>query len=138
MTMKPIYVGSINGHQVRFFRTPLNDGRPDFAWHATEDLMKAANLDPAMIEYFMRGSKADHGAVYRTIATPDGLVTVAPHCVAQGFTRAMVAVGKAPAGFPDQYHTAAFEADDRLPAKDFDEIIGAFHRHAGAIMKQGA
>jgi hypothetical protein len=129
MTTKPIYTGTINGRSVRFFETPLNDGKPDFAWHSTDDLMKAANLDPAMIDHFMRWSKADHGDVFRTIATPDGLVTVAPHFVAQGFTDAMVAVGRVPASFPNEYHTAVVSADDALPLKDIDGIIAAFHRH---------
>jgi hypothetical protein len=137
MTTKPIYTGIINGHPVRFFKTPMNDGKPDFAWHSTEDLMRAANLDTAMIEYFMRSTPSDQRSLYRTVATPDGLVTIAPHCVAQGFTGAMVAVGKAPASFPDEYHTAAFEADDKLPLKGFDEIIGAYHRHSGAITTPG-
>ncbi len=137
MINKPIYTGTINGHPVRFFKTPMNDGKPDFAWHSTEDLMKAANLTADMIEYFMRSTKADHSNLYQTVATPNGLVTVAPHCVAQGFTQAMVAVGRVPASFPDQYHIAAFEADDALPAKDFDGIVAAFHRHSGAIIKRG-
>ena len=138
MIVKPIHTGTINGHPVRFFKTPMNDGRPDFAWHSTDDLMKAANLTPEMQEYFLRSMKADHSGLYQTVATPDGLVTVAPHCAAQGFTQAMVAIGKVPASFPDEYHTAAFEADDALPFKGFDDIIGAFHRHSGAVSKKGA
>jgi len=136
MIVKPIRTGTINGHPVRFFKTPMSDGRPDFAWHSTDDLMKAANLTPEMQEYFLRSMKSDRGPLYRTVTTPDGLVTVAPHCAAQGFTRAMVAVGQVPASFPDEYLTASFEADDALPIKDFDEIIAAFHRHSGATSKK--
>ena len=138
MILKPIHTAVINGVNVRFFKTPLNDGKPDFAWHSVDDLMKAANLSKDRIEFFMQTMKADHPNAYVTVATPDGLVTIAPHFVAQGFTEAMVAIGRTPASFPHEYHTAAFDADDKLPVKDFGGIIAAFHRHSGAITKKGA
>jgi len=137
MTMKPIHVATINGHPVRFFKTPNNDGKPDFAWHSSEDLMWAANIKPAMINRFMRCCKADYGDFYRTVATPDGLVTIAPHFIAQAFTTAMVEVGHVPASFVYEYQSAGFDADDKLPEKDFDGIIAAFHRHSGTIPKTG-
>ena len=108
MTMKPIHVATINGHPVRFFKTPNNDGKPDFAWHSSEDLMWAANIKPAMINRFMRCCKADYGDFYRTVATPDGLVTIAPHFIAQAFTTAMVEVGHVPASFVYEYQSAGF------------------------------
>lgn len=130
MVSTPIYTGTINGAPVRFFKTPLNDGKPDFAWHSTEDLMKAANLSKDQLAGFMQVMKADHPNTYRTIATHDGLVTVAPHFVAQGFTAVMEHVGQVPKGFKNEYLMASFEADDKLPFKGFDEIAAAFHRHS--------
>jgi hypothetical protein len=38
MTTKPLHVAIVTGKQLRFFRSPNNDGRPDFPWHSTNDL----------------------------------------------------------------------------------------------------
>ncbi len=139
MTMKPIHTATINGQLVRFFKTPINDGKPDFPWNSTDDLMKSCGLPSEMIEYFMRGSKDDHGDVYRTIATPDGLVTIAPHCVGQGFTQAMVDVGRAPESFVPQYTIACFMASKCSPEMSMEGVMAAFHRHSdGVTTKKGA
>jgi hypothetical protein len=38
MIIKPLHIGTVAGRTLRFFRTPLNDGRPDFPWHSFDDL----------------------------------------------------------------------------------------------------
>ena len=38
MTITPLHIATVGGHPLRFFKTPLNDGRPDLVWHAVDDL----------------------------------------------------------------------------------------------------
>ena len=33
MLIEPLHVATIRGLQLRFYRTPNDDGRPDFPWH---------------------------------------------------------------------------------------------------------
>jgi hypothetical protein len=44
MLVEPIHVATIRGHQLRFFKTPNNDGRPDMPWHSHDDLIKCVGL----------------------------------------------------------------------------------------------
>ena len=34
----PLHIATVGGHPLRFFKTPLDDGRPDFSWHCVDDL----------------------------------------------------------------------------------------------------
>lgn len=90
MIKKPLYTQRINGRPLRFFKIPIDDGRPDFPWHSFEDLMSAAKLPQAMLESFLRDARRDYPNQVRTIATADGVTTVAPHPHAQGFLAAAV------------------------------------------------
>jgi hypothetical protein len=38
MLIKPLHIGTIRGQQLRFYRTPNDDGRPDMPWHCHDDL----------------------------------------------------------------------------------------------------
>lgn len=125
----PIHTGIIAGKPVRFFRTPLNDGRPDFPWHAVDDLMAACNLDRQRRRHFLRMMQKDHPGTMRTIATPNGIVTVAPHFQAQGLVDAMIHVGCASSTARRDYDTAIFEAGEKdQPEASFEYTIAAFHR----------
>lgn len=129
MTTNPIHVDSINSNNVRFFKTPLNDGRPDFPWHSVDDLTKAVGLNREQRQYFLRGSQQDHAKLHRTIATPDGLTTIAPHCVAQGFLGAMVHVSRAPKSIELEYTRAVTAAGELLPySQTLDGVVAAYHR----------
>ena len=35
-----LYTATINQRQLRFVKTPLDDGRPDLPWHSVEDLLR--------------------------------------------------------------------------------------------------
>ncbi|MBK3775924.1 hypothetical protein GAY31_17455 [Azospirillum brasilense] len=131
---KPIYIGTVNGHAVRFFKTPLNDGRPDFPWHSVDDLMKACNLDRGQRRHFLRMMQKDHPGTIRTIATQDGVVTVAPHFQAQGLVDAMVHVKQAGKSARSDYDMAIMEAGiAAIPGgPSFEYTIAAFHRWSGA------
>lgn len=125
-----IYTGKVNGKPVRFFATPLSDGRPDFPWHSTDDLMSACNLDGAARKHFLRMAQRDHADTVRTIATPDGLVTVAPHYQAQGLVDAMVEVKRVKKGARNDYDTAIIKAGEAMCplGMSFEYMIAAFHR----------
>jgi hypothetical protein len=47
MTTEPLHVAIVNGKQLRFFRSPNNDGRADFPWHSTDDLQSVFGLNRA-------------------------------------------------------------------------------------------
>jgi hypothetical protein len=83
MTTERLHVTIVNGTQMRFFRSPMNDGRPDFAWHSTDDLQSAFGLNRTecrvMTTMWWNGPFED---VFHTVDTSDGLVAIAPHCVA--------------------------------------------------------
>ena len=87
--IEPIHVATINGQPVRFFRTPNDDGKPDLPWHRVDDLHHCLGLDRVMRRYFLNMLRKRAGI--QTVATTDGIVTVAPHYMAQGTLDAMVA-----------------------------------------------
>jgi hypothetical protein len=45
MITKPLHVATVGNNQLRFFRTPNDDGRPNFPWHAVDDLQQCLGLD---------------------------------------------------------------------------------------------
>lgn len=127
---KPIYTGKINGKPVRFFSTPLADGRPDFPWHSSDDLMAACNLDGAARQHFLRMTQRDHAETVKTIATPEGLVTVAPHYQAQGLVDAMVHVKRVKKRARLDYDMAIMDAAKAMfpMGMSMEYMIAAFHR----------
>jgi hypothetical protein len=83
--IEPLQVANVAGRPLRFFRSPLNDGRPDMPWVAIDELSRCVGLN--------RADRRVHLAVFhrvpafkeivRTIATRDGPVTIVPHALAQ-------------------------------------------------------
>jgi hypothetical protein len=47
MITEPLHVAIVDDRQLRFFRSPNNDGRPDFPWHSTDDLQSVFGLNRA-------------------------------------------------------------------------------------------
>jgi hypothetical protein len=84
MTTEPLHVAIVNDKQLRFFRSPNNDGRPDFPWHSTDDLQSVFGLNRAqcriMATMWWNGPYED---VFHTVETSEGLVAIAPDCVAR-------------------------------------------------------
>src|SRR5215470_4825469 len=77
--IQPLHVVTIRGKLLQFYKTPNKDARPDLAWHSFDDLQQVCGLTCEqrrfMAKHFANGPfKAD----FRTIATTDGLVTIAP------------------------------------------------------------
>ena len=92
--IEPLHVATVGGPPLRFFRTPINDGRPDLPWHAVEDLHRCLGLNRAARKYFLH--RLREWKEPRTVATADGLVTIAPHFIAQGTIDANVIYRSAP------------------------------------------
>jgi hypothetical protein len=91
MTTETLHVAIVNGKRLRFFRSPDNDGHPDFPWHSTDDLQSVFELNRAqrriMTTMWWNGPYED---AFRIVETSDGPVTIAPDCVAAATIFSMV------------------------------------------------
>ena len=71
---------------------PLDDGRPDLPWHSVDDLQACFGLNRqerrAFLQIWRRDAKRT-GFLMETVATEDGLVTIAPHYAGQGACSAL-------------------------------------------------
>jgi hypothetical protein len=118
MITKPLHVATIGRSQLRFFRTPNDDGRPDFPWHAVDDLQQCLGLsdiarDRLQTSYWR---DAELRKFYRTIACNGELIVIAPHCAAQGMIGAAIEFGVAPSRIRAEYQMAGCEAAKKLTA----------------------
>lgn len=84
---EPIIEGDLYGNTVRFFASPsyLTTRQPDMPWHAVDDLWPLV-LDDAS-EMLKRKLRSDWEEP-RTVATSSGIVTIAPHFMADGLFEA--------------------------------------------------
>jgi hypothetical protein len=110
--LKPLHVGMASGQPLRFFRTPINDGRPDLHWHAVDDLHRCLGLNREQRRFFQR--KLQEWGDIQTVATADGIITVAPHYMAQGVIDAMIEQGMAPTTIRSEYDLAGIEATKKV------------------------
>jgi hypothetical protein len=111
VTTNPLHTATIAGRPLRFFRTPLNDGRPDMPWVAIDELGRCAGLNRAdrrIYQTLFHQTRAFKEMI-QTIATRDGPVTIVPHALAQLTLGAMIDRGRASASALDDY-TKAFAA----------------------------
>jgi hypothetical protein len=116
MMIEPLHIATVGGHPLRFFRTPLNDGRPDFPWLAIDDLYRCLGFNRPQRKRLQQ--KARIGA-RRTIATAKGSVSIAPHAIARAAVEARVEMGRAPASVRDDYVHASAEALMKLAPQPF-------------------
>lgn len=103
-----LHVAEINGKPVRFFRSPGQGA--DFPWHAADDLFHALAFPRPVRREFQRRLKSDHGDDVRTVATADGIVTIAPHYMAQGAIGAGIDIGCTPPSAEVAYAKAGVAA----------------------------
>jgi hypothetical protein len=90
MLVEPIHVATIRGHQLRFFKTPNNDGRPDMPWHSHDDLIKCVGLGRNERRMMLRMcQKGPLKNAFRSVATAEGVVVIAPHYVARALLECM-------------------------------------------------
>ena len=83
----PIKIGSLNGHPLRFFRAPLTGTH--LPWHASDDLQACLALPEDVRAGLKCDLMADWGRHVRTVATAEGIVTIAPHWMAAGLVNAV-------------------------------------------------
>ena len=130
------YTGTLNGKPLRFFKAPLPG--PHLPWHAAEDLHQCLALPRGLRRHFQQRLKSSEWTDdVRTVATADGIVTIAPHFIAQGLIGAMQDVGRADARTEIRYASQAKEAWDLIyPGASFADAISllvtAFHNQGGA------
>jgi hypothetical protein len=117
--IEPLHVATVNGRPLRFFRSPLSDGLPDLPWHAVDDLHCCLGLDRHTRRVFLAKLRSAWGEPLETVATAGGIVTIAPHFIAQGVIDATVEQGMAPAGVRHEYDRAGAEAMDKLARPAF-------------------
>jgi hypothetical protein len=90
--IKPLHIGTVGGGTLRFFRTPLDDGRPDFPWHAVDDLQQCLHVNREFRRIWMRKLRSKWKEP-QTITTDEGITVVAPHFMAQGLIDALIENG---------------------------------------------
>jgi hypothetical protein len=83
--MQPIHIATIGGHQLRFYRIPSNDGRPDMPWYCVDDLHQCLGLSRPQRKVMLSMMRKMGG--FQTIATTEGVVTIGPHYTAQRHNR---------------------------------------------------
>ncbi|GJD36588.1 hypothetical protein [Methylobacterium aerolatum] len=131
----PSYTGTLNNKPLRFFMAPLPG--PHLPWHAPEDLQHCLDLPRDLRRDFQRKLRSSEWKDdIRTVATSDGIVTIAPHFMAQGLIGAMQDVGRADAKTEVRYASECKKAWDLIyPGRDFSEaislLIAAFHNQGG-------
>jgi len=110
--IKPLYIGQVGGQPLRFFKTPLDDGRPDLAWHCVDDLQRCLGLNRHGGKIFlnMLRSHKEYRVIVQTVATADGIITLAPHFMAQGTIEAMIEASEALEAVRTEYDHAGVEA----------------------------
>jgi hypothetical protein len=97
----PIYAGLINGRSVRFFRSP--NERPEMPWHVFDDLMQALELPRHFRRNYLQRVQRDFKHGLQSIATPEGILIIAPHWMAQGLVGASIDVGKHTESLREEY-----------------------------------
>jgi hypothetical protein len=107
MMQSPLHVAEIDGKRLRFFKTPLKDGKPDFPWHSVADLFTAMGLPPHDVQAFLEMRPPPPFPQRETVATAEGPVVIAPHYQAQSFIDALIDYGKAPKSFAKDYLNAS-------------------------------
>jgi hypothetical protein len=131
-----LHTAPVNGKTVRFYRSPLN--RPDTAWHNLDDLHAALGVPRGMRrEFAVSLRNGSFAKDIKTIATADGIVTIAPHYMAHGIIDASVKAGRAPESAEQDYRRAMSSTSIKITAgmseeKSFSYLMAAFKYGSGA------
>lgn len=118
--VKPVFTGTLNGHPLRFFKAPSDE--PQLIWHSWDDLVASANLPRSLRRAFKTSLQDEYGTEIRTVATAEGITTIAPHFMAQGFIGSMIEMGYAPASTEMSYTIQSVDAWNALTASLPDQI----------------
>ena len=85
--VEPVHTAAIALGTVRFFRSPLD--RPDFPWHAADDLHAALGLAPELQAQLMAGLFRRWRDDVRTVDVGTERLVIGPHSHALGLVCAM-------------------------------------------------
>ncbi|MCJ2057653.1 hypothetical protein MKL09_13935 [Methylobacterium sp. J-048] len=89
----PIYTGTLNGKPLRFFRAPYAE--PHLPWHVADDLHSWLGMPPELRQHYRRMHRSsDWSRDVRTLATNDGIITIAPHWMAQVLIASVIEFGR--------------------------------------------
>lgn len=133
--MKPLYTATINDKELRFYKSPMNEG-PDFPWHCVDDLMICIGLPRSLRRKYAKDVHHMRVNGTKTVATKDGIISIAPSYHAQGFLDAMVEVGMTTPEVVAKYHLASTKACDNLTG-GLDFNSGLLEWLALAMKKNG-
>lgn len=119
----PVFTGTLNGSPLRFFKAPLQGAQ--IPWHAADDLYRCLKLPRDLRRHFQQRLKSSEWKDdVQTVATADGIATIAPHFIAQGVIGAMQDVGRADTTIEMHYAKQVKEAWDFLyPGGNFAEAM---------------
>lgn len=107
--VSPIYTGMLNGKSLRFFKAPFLE--PHLPWHAPADLHLCLGMEQNLRSHFQQMLKTSEWAAdVRTVATCDGIVTIAPHWMAQGLISLVIQFGRADTSAEWAFENASGEA----------------------------
>ena len=139
--VSPVYTGTLNGKQLRFFKAPTDE--PHLVCHAWDDLVACASLPQDMREHFRQSLREDYRDAVRTVATAEGIVTIAPHWMAQGFIGSMIECKRMPPSAELAYTAQSVDAWNALTAnlsdrQGMDLFIAAFRNTNGIGANGGA
>ena len=132
--VSPVHSVTLNGKPLRFFKAPLS--APHLPWHAWDDMLACIGLPRSLRRHMQQSLKRDHAGDIRTVATADGIVTIAPHWMAQGFLGSMIQLRQAPASIEMEYARQAVDAwnaivGDLPPGASINLMCAAFHNTNG-------
>ena len=57
---KPIYEATVSGKPLRFFASPLLDGKPDFPWHSVDDLQRCIGMSREERNFFYGSERSPY------------------------------------------------------------------------------
>lgn len=110
----PLHVAAVGIHNVRYFESPL-DG-PRQPWHCANDLFLALAMPSHVRRGFLKDLRSKWKKDTRVIDVADGVVTICPHYMAQGFIHAALELGKASRSMLDSYTQGLADAMDKICA----------------------
>jgi hypothetical protein len=110
--IEPVHVGTVGGQPLRFFRSPLADGRPDLPWHSVGDLHDCLGLNRAMRKVVYK--KLRKRKLQQRVATAHGGAVIAPHVVALALIETLVEIGMAQPAIRAEYARARNQALRKL------------------------
>jgi hypothetical protein len=113
MIVNPLHIADVAGERLRFFKSPLADGRPDLPWHSVDDLHCCLKLPPDLRLTLQRN--AGRWTV-KSVATAVGIDQIAPHYVAEAMISGAISIGLASANVEHAYMAASNQATRLLMA----------------------